>query len=1375
MSSPHDPSVVVTASITKTVTNEKTIMNPNVPSHQGKNLHHVTMNGGSTMNHGSMKQQHHISSLSATTTTTKVVESTTLSTGSGTEQAQSSPKKVPPPSPPTSRISRISPFRIKTGCIVACRINHQLFSPHVSLQITTKRIRTTGSTSSTETIPSSPTTVPVPDDPTNNTTISSHRISPSTPFIPNGTSRTVQDSNPTSTNKSSIPHHNIDIGGTDPTDTTPTATTSTTEIVQYPKDRYHMVWTNPIQHRDLFWSLIGKRIRCSCDIPNGSNDNSNDTSTTTNTNHNIDHHTTTSTTTSMNAKKKAKKTTTTIFDGEVIRLYPSRVHTDHSSTNPWNVSSSSSSPEQLQDVELLIDATLLSKIPFLQQYVIATNRNRSNGASSKKDDIELPLSKKERRMMELEQHVARGICIAALPPTHHNPNTTSATTTINNVHDPPLVSIRITLQYPNYSIDTSCKEENNDCTLKTTLHPINHDDDATTTTMSQPAPPPRHVVVIRKWVVQKCIPISFGKQSRGMTNHPTHKKRKLMQPQFEEVQNNNNNHIVSSSLSSNHGEQSLKKLKDTNAFITTTTTTAAVAAKTGDSSHTTITPNQHNNDGHGKTIGETGIKHHNIQNGAGDALKYKQKHVTSDSTNQQKRKKVRTAAANSSSDDATFHHHRVKLSTQQYMGDGNDTADQQIHNWRFLASRYHDLLYKSFVPMSMPIHPNTKPSSIPNLAMVHYCADLLSGGFVGKVIKVDSNAAPSITLAMVTIRRMILPEHTFSGRCNSIHDWNDVFDDYDHTQSCVEVTITIPIEQLVVISRTALRPINTIDHIPAAHIDAIIRYSYSWAYHIYIPSSFGSEPSNHDNQSNSKNLVNDLIHCHKCRRTSKDSSTSTSMIICTSPDCRSSQEWNVNAEPSTGTTQVIAWCKGCIDTLNNASNNKAGIAVPCCENRCDCDICALNHMEESQLGLYNNTMQRTKEFCKKTQSNDNLPLATYDALSFSASILQSMEEVSLFLDNSVNFFSLSKPQQKHITGIKDRAVRVVKPFTTRPTAKSSNTANKSKPKEQKVIRGGEIVSFNKVLPTTTQKRPLLLKKNHCAREIVYNASKKYSFKSWIGQGPNMSLALMETPRSLRTIQDSKTRLITEQKDEVAKASSSSRAARASQRRFLKDVASLGITAPSYLGLVDTLANREPQLRFDRSLIHAWGVFADAAISAGEMIVEYRGELIGNAVAELREKEYEAAKIGSDYMFRIDSLNVCDATKQGNVARFINASCDPNCYTKIITFDGSKRIVIYAKKDIQVGEELCYDYKFPIEYDKTKRIRCHCGARECRGYMNWVSAVTCLLLSMRLIIDSHDVPFCTKDKKFVTARNDRDKELNNLTSENKPMKCASEMG
>lgn len=74
-----------------------------------------------------------------------------------------------------------------------------------------------------------------------------------------------------------------------------------------------------------------------------------------------------------------------------------------------------------------------------------------------------------------------------------------------------------------------------------------------------------------------------------------------------------------------------------------------------------------------------------------------------------------------------------------------------------------------------------------------------------------------------------------------------------------------------------------------------------------------------------------------------------------------------------------------------------------------------------------------------------------------------------------------------------------------------------------------------------------------------------------------------------------------------------------------------------------------------------------------------------------------------------------------MARFINASCDPNCYTKIISIDGTKRIVIYAKRDIKAGDELCYDYKFAFEPDPTQRIPCHCGANECRGFLNWDKA------------------------------------------------------
>ncbi|KAL3827207.1 hypothetical protein ACHAXA_006762 [Cyclostephanos tholiformis] len=181
-----------------------------------------------------------------------------------------------------------------------------------------------------------------------------------------------------------------------------------------------------------------------------------------------------------------------------------------------------------------------------------------------------------------------------------------------------------------------------------------------------------------------------------------------------------------------------------------------------------------------------------------------------------------------------------------------------------------------------------------------------------------------------------------------------------------------------------------------------------------------------------------------------------------------------------------------------------------------------------------------------------------------------------------------------------------------------------------------------------------------------------------------------------------------------KSSLSGRAARANSRRMFKSLAALG----DALKNVDRLAgrDREHQLRFDKSRIHGWGVYAEMPINMGDMIIEYRGEIIGNAVADKREKEYENEKM-DDYMFRIDSFTVCDATILGNVARYINASCSPNCTTQIITTGENKRIVIYAKRDIYRGEELCYDYKFSYESDQTKRIPCKCGSPVCRGFLN----------------------------------------------------------
>ncbi|KAI9252426.1 hypothetical protein BDA99DRAFT_607901 [Phascolomyces articulosus] len=145
-----------------------------------------------------------------------------------------------------------------------------------------------------------------------------------------------------------------------------------------------------------------------------------------------------------------------------------------------------------------------------------------------------------------------------------------------------------------------------------------------------------------------------------------------------------------------------------------------------------------------------------------------------------------------------------------------------------------------------------------------------------------------------------------------------------------------------------------------------------------------------------------------------------------------------------------------------------------------------------------------------------------------------------------------------------------------------------------------------------------------------------------------------------------------------------------------------------------LKNRKKQLRFAKSPIHDWGLFAEERIDANDMVIEYVGEIIRQQVAEEREKKYERCGIGSSYLFRVDDDTVIDATKKGSIARFINHCCSPNCSAKIITVDKQKKIVIYANRDIEPGEEITYDYKFPIEADK---IPCLCGSKFCKGTLN----------------------------------------------------------
>ncbi|KAK8498565.1 hypothetical protein V6N12_035231 [Hibiscus sabdariffa] len=117
-----------------------------------------------------------------------------------------------------------------------------------------------------------------------------------------------------------------------------------------------------------------------------------------------------------------------------------------------------------------------------------------------------------------------------------------------------------------------------------------------------------------------------------------------------------------------------------------------------------------------------------------------------------------------------------------------------------------------------------------------------------------------------------------------------------------------------------------------------------------------------------------------------------------------------------------------------------------------------------------------------------------------------------------------------------------------------------------------------------------------------------------------------------------------------------------------------------------LKARKKRLRFQRSKIHDWGLVALEPIEAEDFVIEYVGELIRPRISDIREQYYEKMGIGSSYLFRLDDGYVVDATKRGGIARFINHSCEPNCYTKVISLEGQKKIFIYAKRHIAAGEK-----------------------------------------------------------------------------------------
>lgn len=129
-----------------------------------------------------------------------------------------------------------------------------------------------------------------------------------------------------------------------------------------------------------------------------------------------------------------------------------------------------------------------------------------------------------------------------------------------------------------------------------------------------------------------------------------------------------------------------------------------------------------------------------------------------------------------------------------------------------------------------------------------------------------------------------------------------------------------------------------------------------------------------------------------------------------------------------------------------------------------------------------------------------------------------------------------------------------------------------------------------------------------------------------------------------------------------------------------------------------------RLRIGKSRIHRWGVFAEEPIPPGRKVIEYTGERIS------RRETKRRAERPLNYLFTLDSYWTIDGAVGGSGAEFINHSCDPNLYAKIV----KGHILYMSKRAIAPGEELTVDYHFDKDVD---RVPCTCGSPKCRGTIN----------------------------------------------------------
>uniref|UniRef100_A0ACD5W5U5 Uncharacterized protein n=1 Tax=Avena sativa TaxID=4498 RepID=A0ACD5W5U5_AVESA len=129
----------------------------------------------------------------------------------------------------------------------------------------------------------------------------------------------------------------------------------------------------------------------------------------------------------------------------------------------------------------------------------------------------------------------------------------------------------------------------------------------------------------------------------------------------------------------------------------------------------------------------------------------------------------------------------------------------------------------------------------------------------------------------------------------------------------------------------------------------------------------------------------------------------------------------------------------------------------------------------------------------------------------------------------------------------------------------------------------------------------------------------------------------------------------------------------------------------------------------------YGLQLQEEVSEGRFLIEYVGEVLDITAYESRQRYYASKGQKHFYFMTLNGGEVIDACTKGNLGRFINHSCSPNCRTEKWMVNGEVCIGIFAMRNIKKGEELTFDYNY-VRVSGAAPQKCFCGTAKCRGYI-----------------------------------------------------------